>query len=91
MRVKTRRAARARNAATVCRSATPAANRAKRGWDTWRGSITSGLVHSRVDRRDPLDPVTALEVFHRHDFRLRPMEVVRDKGYLLVQVVEGVA
>jgi hypothetical protein len=30
-------------------------------------------------------------VLHGHDLPLRPVEVIGDKGYLLVQVVEGVA
>jgi hypothetical protein len=30
-------------------------------------------------------------VLQRHDFRLRPMEVIGDVGYFLVEPIQGVA
>jgi hypothetical protein len=53
--------------------------------------MSSLLVHATVDRRDARHPFAALGVLHGHDLPLRPVEVIGDKGYLLVQVVEGVA
>jgi hypothetical protein len=54
-------------------------------------TASSLLVHATIDRRDLRHPFAALGVLHGHDLALRPMEVIGDKGYLLVQVVEGVA
>jgi hypothetical protein len=44
-----------------------------------------------VDRRDLSDPPPPLRMLHRDDLRLWPVEVIGDKGYLLVELVEGVA
>jgi len=40
---------------------------------------------------DLAHPATALGVLHREDLGVGPVEVVSDKGYLLVDRVEGVA
>jgi len=57
----------------------------------WLGFTPSLLVHATVDRRDLPNPFAPFGVLHGHDLPLRPVEVIGDKGYLLVQVVEGVA
>ncbi len=36
-------------------------------------------------------PAPALGVIQAHEFLIRPVEVVREHGYLLVKLVEGVA
>ena len=54
-------------------------------------AVPSLIIHPSIDRRDLSDPFAALGMFHGHDLPLRPVEVIGDKGYLLVQVVEGVA
>jgi hypothetical protein len=79
------------------RAATPPANRAARVDPVARVTIRalqftrSLLVHATVDDRDLRHPLAPLGVLHGHDLPLRPVEVIGDKGYLLVQVVEGVA
>jgi len=37
------------------------------------------------------NPVSAVGVFHLHDLGLRPVEIVGNEGYLLTDLVEGVA
>jgi hypothetical protein len=80
-----------------CRSATRAANRADvvelscAGLCCESRTTASIIIHSAVHRGDLLNPLPTLNVFHGHDLCLRPMKVVCDKGYLLVQVIEGVA
>lgn len=49
------------------------------------------LVDLLVDRRDPLDPERPLAVLQRQHFITRPVEVVGDVGYLLVEPLERVA
>jgi hypothetical protein len=43
------------------------------------------------DRGDLLKPSATFVVLHVHQFRVRPMEVMGDNGYLLAEQVEGVA
>jgi hypothetical protein len=38
-----------------------------------------------------VDPLPAFPVLQSHDLHLRPVEVIGDKGYLLAELVEGVA
>ena len=99
IRTNTRRSARSGIAADMrtCRCATRAAKRAEivdspcadLCCEPW--TAASIIIHPAVDRRDLLYPLATLHVFHCHNLRLRPMKVVSDKGYLLVQVIEGVA
>ena len=49
------------------------------------------MAHLLVDRRDLLDEALAVAVLELEDLAERPVEVVGDEGYLLVQVIEGVA
>jgi hypothetical protein len=49
------------------------------------------LVHFPIDRRDLGDPGAALGVIECHDLIVWPVEVKRDKGYLLAELGEGVA
>src|SRR5919197_176477 len=44
-----------------------------------------------VDLGDLLDPPAPIRVLHREHVLPRPVEVVGDVGYLLVEAVEGVA
>ena len=53
--------------------------------------LLGGLVDLPVDARNLLDPPVAFEVGHVLDLFLRPVEVVGDVGYLLVELSEGVA
>jgi hypothetical protein len=59
-------------------------------WSDWV-TAASLPVRLAIDRRDLPDPLPALGVLHGDDLRLRPVEVVGDEGYLLVELVEGVA
>ena len=49
------------------------------------------LVHPLIDRRDLIHPPPSLDVLQVHDLVLGPVEVISDKGYLLVQRFQGVA
>ncbi len=49
------------------------------------------MTHLLVDRRDLLDETLAVAVLQIEDVVKGPVEVIGDEGYLLVQVVEGVA
>src|SRR5690349_19128840 len=44
-----------------------------------------------VDGADLFDPPAPVAVLELHDFGERPVEVVGDEGYLLVELFEGVA
>jgi hypothetical protein len=44
-----------------------------------------------VDAADLFHPSPAVHVFHVHDLRVVPVKVIGDKGYLLMQLFEGVA
>ena len=60
------------------------------------GSATRcGLLHfltqPLVDRADLLDEAATVAVLQLHDLFQRPVEVVGDEGYLLVELFEGVA
>jgi hypothetical protein len=48
-------------------------------------------VQSFIDRRNLLRPTPALGVFQVQDRFVRPVEVIGDEGYLLVERLEGVA
>ena len=48
-------------------------------------------VEFLVDGRDLPAPAPALAMFHPQDFLSRPVEVIRDVGYLLVDLLQGVA
>jgi len=52
---------------------------------------SSGLVDLLVDLGDLLDPNVPLAVFHLEDVVERPVEMIGDVRYLLVQLVQGVA
>jgi hypothetical protein len=49
------------------------------------------FVHALIDDRDLFHPVTPLAVFQIEKRFGRPMEVIGDEGYLLVQRLEGIA
>jgi hypothetical protein len=49
------------------------------------------LVHAPVDGRNLLDPTPPLGVLQVEERVRRPVEVVGDEGYLLVELLEGVA
>ena len=49
------------------------------------------FIHPAVERSDLLPPTPAVPVFQVQDIVQRPMKVVGNVGYLLVQSVEGVA
>jgi hypothetical protein len=51
----------------------------------------SFAVHPLVDGRDLGDPLPPLGVLQVHDFLVSPVEVEGDEGYLLGQLIEGVA
>lgn len=51
----------------------------------------AGLVEATVDVGDFLDPPLPFAVFELQDLAARPVKVVGDVGYLLVQTLEGVA
>src|SRR3972149_414062 len=48
-------------------------------------------AHALIDPGNLLTPPLPFPVFHIDDLIKRPVEVICDKGYLLVQPVEGVA
>jgi hypothetical protein len=48
-------------------------------------------VQPAIDLGDLLDPLPALPVFQMQDVVQRPVKVIRDVGYLLVQAIKGVA
>ena len=94
-KVATPRAWRARIAMTNARV---------REWERrdWRRSVTRISRASRnrralltafppVEIGDAGDIVSSVGVLELHDLALRPMEVIGDKGYLLAELVEGVA
>lgn len=54
-------------------------------------SAFSCFVHSSVDRADFPHPPTTVAVLHIHNLGLGPVHVIGNKGYLLVQLIEGVA
>jgi hypothetical protein len=49
------------------------------------------LVDRLIDARNLRDPSAAFRMLHAHDLRARPVKVIRHKGYLLMQLIEGVA
>jgi hypothetical protein len=48
-------------------------------------------IDPAVDRRDLLHPLPPVRMLQFQDLVVGPMKVVRDKGYLLVKLVEGIA
>ena len=61
--------------------------------DSWRGinSLLPGLIDLFIDFGDLLDPDLSLSMFHGQDIVYRPVEVVCDVRYLLVDALQGVA
>jgi len=54
-------------------------------------SSGAAVIQAAVDRRDLFYPAPSLSVFQiHHRFRL-PVKVISNKGYLLVERVEGIA
>jgi len=53
--------------------------------------LLAQLTQLGVDLGDLLHPLAALSVFQFEDLLERPVEVIGDVGYLLVQLLEGVA
>jgi hypothetical protein len=49
------------------------------------------LIQLPIDSRDLFDPTPAVGVFQIHHGLGRPMKVIGDEGYLLVQRLEGIA
>src|SRR5206468_3538633 len=49
------------------------------------------LVDTLIDPRDLVDPAAPFEMRHRKQLLGVPVEVVRDVGYLLVELLQGVA
>jgi hypothetical protein len=49
------------------------------------------FIDLSIDRRNLGHPSPPLAVLHSHDFRAIPVKVICDEGYLLVQLIEGVA
>ena len=49
------------------------------------------LIDFLVNLGNLVNPSLAIRMFHIHDFVRSPMEVISDKGYLLVKRFEGVA
>ncbi len=54
-------------------------------------AAAAGFVDLAVDARDLTQPDVPLVVLHVQDVVERPMEVIRNVGYLLVQLIQGVA
>lgn len=48
-------------------------------------------IDAPVDVRDLRNPAPAVGVLERHDLRVGPVKVIGDKGYLLLELGEGVA
>jgi hypothetical protein len=49
------------------------------------------LTQAPIDRADLLHPAAPVAVLQLQDVAERPVEVVRNEGYLLVELIEGVA
>lgn len=57
-----------------------------------RSSLALGRrVDPLVDRCDLLNPIPAVAVLHGQDLLHGPVEVIGDIGYLLLELLEGVA
>jgi len=50
-----------------------------------------GPLGRAIDLRNLFQPPPPLAVFERHQLFVRPVEVIGDVGYLLIQLREGVA
>src|SRR5262249_18704519 len=53
--------------------------------------IRSLRIHPAVDARDLVHPATTIGVLELEHFGLRPMKVIGDIGYLLIQPLQGIA
>lgn len=54
-------------------------------------SIRLNLVHPPIDGRNFLHPLAAVSMFQVQDGLGRPVKMIGNKGYLLGQLVKGVA
>jgi hypothetical protein len=61
------------------------------GISTYIALSLAGLAEAAVDVGDLCDPPLSLAVLEVQDFTARPVKVVSDVGYLLIQTIEGVA
>ncbi len=65
-----------------------------REWE-WEGELGSAalarFVYLAVDASDLAEPDVALVVLHVEQVVERPVKVIRDVGYLLVKLLQGVA
>jgi hypothetical protein len=48
------------------------------------------VIQTAVDAGDFLAPPASFSVIQAEDLAMGPMEVVRDKGYLLKKLIEGI-
>jgi hypothetical protein len=49
------------------------------------------FAQSAVELGDFSDPAPPVPMLHLHKFGLAPVEMKGDKGYLLVELIEGIA
>src|SRR3954447_12545219 len=56
-----------------------------------RPALLRNLSDPAIDARDFRDPHLPVQVLHRHNLVVRPMEVICDVGYLLGKPLQGVA
>jgi hypothetical protein len=66
-------------------------NRAFDARPSCMASAFSCFVHSSVNRANFPHPAPTIAVLHIHDLGLGPVNVIGNVGYLLVQLIEGVA
>ncbi|MBP8054754.1 MAG: hypothetical protein KA314_02880 [Chloroflexi bacterium] len=48
-------------------------------------------IHALINARNFLHPLPPVTMLQTHHLIMRPVKVVSDEGYLLLQLVEGVA
>ena len=53
--------------------------------------LCSCLVHSLIDAGNLFYPLPTVTMFHVRNLVMVPMKVICNKGYLLIQLIEGVA
>src|SRR5580692_4038477 len=53
--------------------------------------LSGGFIEPLINSRDFTDPALSFAVVQGHNLLIRPMQVIRDEGYLLVQQLRGVA
>jgi hypothetical protein len=51
----------------------------------------SSPIHPLIDCRDLFHPTPSIFMLQCHYFPMRPVKVIGDEGYLLDQLLEGVA